>query len=200
MTWFPSIPEWDGIHPALVHFPVALLLLVPVFLIISLFARQTWRGWATAALVVMALGTLASWMAVGSGHAAGQLVDKVAPLDRAIAGHESLAITTRNVFTWLTLAFAVLLLLPAILHKTPAPAVRYTVLAVLLVVSVGSTTLLANTASQGGRLVHVYGVQAMVVEPPPRAEEAAAVRAPAQPVPARPSATTTRPTDRGPMP
>jgi hypothetical protein len=58
----------------------------------------------------MALGTVATWLAVGSGHAAGQLVDKVAGLQCEIARHEQLGVMTRNLFTLITLVFAGLVL------------------------------------------------------------------------------------------
>jgi uncharacterized membrane protein len=171
---FPALPDWDGIHPAMVHFPVALLLAAPLLLFVSLFARQAWRSWAASALVVMALGTLAAWFAVGSGHAAGQLVDKVLGLERAVLRHEALGVTTRNLFTLMTLVFAAVVMLPAILKKPLPQPVRIVVHAVFLALYLGGTTVLAHTAHQGGRLVHEYGVRAIVDKAKPAVETPAA--------------------------
>jgi len=49
MKWFPPIPGWDGIHPALVHFPVALLLVVPGALAARFFELDD--AWLKVALV-----------------------------------------------------------------------------------------------------------------------------------------------------
>jgi len=162
MSWFPSIPGWDGVHPALVHFPIALLLVAPLLLIVSLFVRQGWRPWAIAALSVMALGTIAAWLAVGTGHAAGQLVDKTPALERAIARHEALGVITRNTFTLLTLIFGALLLVPMRMKKPLPEPWRIATFAVFALAYLGLTTLLTNTADRGGRLVHELGVQAQV--------------------------------------
>jgi len=175
MTWFPSIPGWDGIHPALVHFPIALLLAVPLLLVVSLFARKSWCAWAGAAWVVMVLGAAAAWLAVGSGHAAGQLVDKTDDLARAIARHEALGVLTRNLFTALALLFAAILLLPAVIRRPlPAP-IRISLHAAFLALFLAGTTVLVNAANQGGHLVHERGVRSMVgssVTPPaPPAEQ-----------------------------
>lgn len=162
MSVFPAIPGWDGIHPAMVHFPIALLLATPVLMLVSLFARSAWRSWATAALVLMAFGTLATWLAAGSGHAAAQLVDKVQGLEQAIGRHEQLGVMTRNVFSLLTLLYAALVLIPALMRKPLPAAWRISVHSVFLAGYLGGALLLANTANQGGHLVHEHGVKAML--------------------------------------
>jgi uncharacterized membrane protein len=164
---FPSIPGWDGIHPLMVQFAIVLLLVAPIFLLVSLFARKSWRTWSGAALLVMALGTLAAWLAVGSGHAAGQLVDKTTAVAPALAGHEAMGILTRNLFTWLTLAMAALVLLPVMIRKTLPDAARIGGFAMFMVLYLGSTLMVANTAQQGGRLVHELGIRAMLASAEP---------------------------------
>jgi uncharacterized membrane protein len=149
----------------MVHFPIALLFAAPVLLLASLFAWKSWRAWAGASLVLMVLGSVALWLAAGSGHAAGQLVEKTIVLERAIGAHEALGVTTRNLFTIVTLLFAGLLLVPGIIRKPLPVAVRTSLHAAFLLAYLACTMVLANAASQGGRLVHESGVRAMVVPP-----------------------------------
>jgi uncharacterized membrane protein len=157
----------------MVMFPVALLLATPVLLLASLFARDAWRSWAGAALVTMLLGTLAAWLAVNSGHAAGQLVDKSKELESAIMRHEALGVTARNLFTGLTLLYAVLFLLSGRNARPVPAALRITVSALFLAVYVAATGALAQAADAGGRLVHQKGVRAFVEAQAPRVQPAA---------------------------
>uniref|UniRef100_A0A832I1K7 DUF2231 domain-containing protein n=1 Tax=Eiseniibacteriota bacterium TaxID=2212470 RepID=A0A832I1K7_UNCEI len=187
MSWFPALPEWDALHPVVVHFPVALLFAAALLVFAGLFARASWRAWAGAALLMMVAGTVAAWFAAASGHAAGQLVDKAGAVGAAVTRHEALGVLTRNVFTALTLAFALLVALPRALPKPPAEPLRITVFAAFLVVYLGATTLVARTANEGVRLVHATGVRALMASavepsapaeapseaPPPAAEGAA---------------------------
>lgn len=165
MNGFPAIPGWDGIHPAMVMFPVALLLVTPLLVLASFFARGAWRTWATAALMTMALGTIAAWFAVSSGHAAGQMVDKTKELETAILRHEDLAVGARNLFTLLTVLWAVLVALPTWIKRPIPQALRIGVHVVFLAGYVASVGALARTADAGGRLVHQQGVHAMVDAP-----------------------------------
>jgi uncharacterized membrane protein len=162
MTGFPAIPDWNGIHPATVQFPIVLLFVAPLLLLVSLFTTKSWRPWAGASLIMMTLGTLAAWLAVGSGHAAGQLVDKTGPMAQVLARHEAFGVLTRNVFTGLTAVLALLMLIPAMMKKPLPAALRITGFALFVVAYALCTTTLANTAYRGGRLVHEFGVRAMV--------------------------------------
>jgi uncharacterized membrane protein len=182
---FPAIPGWDGIHPAMVQFAIVLLFVSPLLLIVSLFTRRSWRAWSGAFLLIMGLGAFATWLAVASGHAGGQLVDKTPALERAIAAHEALGVMTRNLFTALALVFAALLIVAARLRERLPAALRITVNAAFLIAYLGCTTFLANTASRGGQLVHEAGIRAMVGQPLATVTASPETQAPAAPVPAR---------------
>jgi hypothetical protein len=77
----------DPLHPAVVHLPIALTLLLPPFALGALWAIRRGaapiRAWGIAAALFAAL-TLSSWVAVESGEQAGERVERVvaeAPLE-----------------------------------------------------------------------------------------------------------------------
>jgi uncharacterized membrane protein len=162
MFSFPPIPEWDSFHPLVVHFPIALLLVAPVLIILGLLWKSKSKGFFLSAFVVMALGTVAAFVAVSTGEAAGELVERSDAISKALETHESLAEITRVFFSVLTVVLGILLLLPVISgRQVTHKATVFVGICFLVVYSFGAL-LLANTAHNGGRLVHSYGVQAMI--------------------------------------
>lgn len=165
MWGLPPIPSWDGLHPLIVHFPVALLLVAPLFVVAGLLKKEWARGFMTAALVLMALGTLATFVAVPTGEAAAKLADRTPEINAVIQRHEELAETSRILFTALTVIFAVMVFLPGFLKKemdrVPALVLHG---AFLILYAVGALAI-ANTAHNGGRLVHEFGVRALMDAP-----------------------------------
>lgn len=162
MFTFPPIPSWDAFHPLIIHFPIALLLVAPVLVLLALILPKQARGLLIAALVVMALGTIATYFAVATGEAAGELAERTPGVAAVLERHEELAETTRAVFTALTLGFAAILFVPSILKRGLGRKSAAVVNLAFLVIYAGGAILLANVAHQGGRLVHEYGVRAMM--------------------------------------
>ena len=79
--------------------------------------------------------------------------------------HEKLAETSRITFLVLTVSYAALLGLAVYLPLLHRPRFRLPLHGVFLLVFLSSCVLLANTAHQGGRLVHQFGVHALVSDP-----------------------------------
>jgi uncharacterized membrane protein len=163
MNQFPPIPSWDALHPLVIHFPIALLLVVP-FLIVVGALRPPERGQTTlyVALALMIAGTLGTFLAVASGEAAGRIAERTPQIDAVLERHEELAEATRITFSVLTVVFAAILLIPAILKKTSNRLVSTVLPLAFLVFYGGGILLLTNTAHNGGRLVHEFGVRAAV--------------------------------------
>ena len=162
-TILPPIPAWDGLHPLIIHFPIALLLVAPALVLAALLWRAQSRTLLTTAFALMFVGTLASWMAVSTGHAAGELAEDGAVAAKAvIERHEELAETTRNLFTGLTLAFGMLVFAPLVMRRPLARMPSTALSLVFLAFYAGGALFLVNTAHQGGRLVHEFGVRAMM--------------------------------------
>jgi uncharacterized membrane protein len=163
MIELPPMPSWDGLHPLIIHFPVALLLVAPLFVVVGLAVRAHRRAFLVSALLLMVLGTTAAWVAVETGEAAGKLADRTPEVNAVLEHHETLAERTRLVFTVLTVVFAGLVLgAPLLRRREPAEAVTLALAALFLAVYAAGALNLANTAHNGGRLVHELGVRALM--------------------------------------
>jgi len=167
MSQFPPIPSWDALHPLVIHFPIALLLVVP-FLIVTGALRPPERGQTIlyVALALMIAGTLGTFLAVATGEAAGRIAERTPQIDVVLEHHEQLAEATRIAFSVLTVVFAAILLIPVILKKTSNRLVSTALSLAFLVLYGGGILLLTNTAHNGGRLVHEFGVRAAVKHSP----------------------------------
>ncbi|HSP15345.1 MAG TPA: DUF2231 domain-containing protein [Thermoanaerobaculia bacterium] len=158
-----NIPPWDSLHPLVIHFPIALLLVAPLFLFIGAVMRvERGRLFAFAALLLMVLGTAGAWLAVATGESAAEVTAPNAAMKANIEQHEELAESTRAVFTVLTLAYAAIVLLPFLQGQARRMITTALPLA-FLVIYVAGAVLLAKTAHEGGRLVHELGSSAPAV-------------------------------------
>lgn len=163
MIEFPPLPSWDALHPLIVHFPIALLLFAPLFVVVGALLRTPrGRSFQAAALSLMVAGTIATFVAAATGEAAGKLADRTELSSAVLEHHESLAESTRAVFTGLTLAFAAILFGPRLFKIELAPTASAALTVAFLVFYSAGAVLLANTAHNGGRLVHELGITAMV--------------------------------------
>jgi uncharacterized membrane protein len=164
MINFPPIPSWDGLHPLIIHFPIALLLIAPLFVLVgAILPPPKGRTWFLTALVLMAVGTLSIFVAVSTGQAAGELADRNPAVKAVLEQHEELAETTRTVFAVLTVIFATIAFGPMAMRRVPGRAMSSVLALVFLLFYGAGGLLLVNTAHHGGRLVHELGVRAMVV-------------------------------------
>ncbi|HLX74481.1 MAG TPA: DUF2231 domain-containing protein [Terriglobales bacterium] len=175
MIQFPPIPAWDAFHPLIVHFPIALLLVAPLFIVMgALLQPEKGRAYMFAALILMAVGTSAVFVALETGEAAAKLAERTPEINAVLEHHEQLAELTRVVFSALTVLLAAILLLPRLLRRSSGWLVGRALPLIFLVFYGAGTLLLVNTAHNGGRLVHEFGVHALVQpgEPPPAAAAA----------------------------
>src|SRR5271165_2564881 len=124
MLTLPPIPTWQAIHPLIVHFPIVLLLIAPLFIAIGVAGKPD-RSYPflLVALILMALGTMSTFLAASSGDAAGHLLRNAPQVKGVLEKHEELAETTEVVFSALTLIFASILFVPRLLKLEPARAI-----------------------------------------------------------------------------
>jgi len=162
----PPIPPFEGMHVLVVHFPIALLLVAPLFMFLAMVMPVRLRWCSFAALILLALGTAGVLAAIATGEAARDAVEKGSDaMFRVLAEHEQLAGIVRNVFIIVTVLYGLFVLLPSVIRRWITASYLVPVHAVFLLVLLGANLLVANTAHTGGRLVHQYGVRAAMAEP-----------------------------------
>ena len=160
MFALPSLPGWDAFHPAVSHFPIALLVVAPALLLVGLLSPGRRNGLLTLAFAFTLAGTLGVYLSAASGDAARDVASKAPAIAAAIAEHESLGSLVRAMFSVLVVLFAALLYGPRLLRKSLAPATSTTLACVLLVLFVVALLPLYNAAHSGAILVHRLGVHA----------------------------------------
>lgn len=161
MLQFPSIPSWQALHPLVIHFPIALLLVAPLFILAGALLRGERGRWLLiSALILMIAGTLGTFLARATGEAAGKVIGSTPQVHAVLENHEELAEITSLAFCVLSLTFTAIVLAPRFLRNAENRVVSvFLPLAFLIFYSAGAVLLL-NTAHNGGRLVHELGVHA----------------------------------------
>lgn len=143
----------DPLHPAIVHFPVVLIVLGSVTALVAVFWR---KGYVPIfAAVLLSLGALGAWAAVQSGESDGGLVESLTPKAEALLNaHEKWAERTLT----LGITAAVLAIVAASLVRFPRVA-RATA-AVAAVAACVASWAVYETGHRGGALVfkHATGV------------------------------------------
>lgn len=163
MQAVPPIPNWTELHPLVIHFPIAWLLVAPFFIIAGIVMNPSkGRPFLVAALSLMVLGTVGTVVAVLTGEAAAEVAHRTAAMSAVLERHQELAETTRDIFGLLSAIFASILFVPRFLRReATTAAARILPLGFLLFYAAG-IVVLVNTAHNGGRLVHEFGVHAVI--------------------------------------
>lgn len=163
MLNLPVVPTWSGLHPLIVHFPIALLFVTPLFVVLGIVTGPLkGRPFLVSALILTALGTGSIFVAVETGEAASELVSSTPAVGTVLRQHQDLAETTEVLFTLLTVVLAALLYVPKLFRREVGPQVNVALLAVYLLFYATGVLFLVNTAHRGASLVHEFGVKAPV--------------------------------------
>lgn len=144
------------LHPAVVHLPMALAVLVPVFAVGALIAvrrRATpMRSWSIAVAMFLALSASA-WASIETGEDQEEKVEQVVP-EVAFETHEEAA----DAFLWLSVAVLGVATVGLLKGKIGGPA--------RILATVGSAALLVagyRAGHSGGALVYTHGAASAYV-------------------------------------
>lgn len=143
------MPSLAALHPQIVHFVVALVVVGVLFRWLSLVVRQAWLP--TAAAVLVALGTVAAVAAVRSGVDAHGPVERVPGARAAVVEHEAWGERARNALAVLVV-FEVIAAAFAMRQHSWARAAALT----SAMVGLGTVGVLYRAAQAGGDLVYSY--------------------------------------------
>ncbi len=143
------LPEWaPGIHPLIIHFPIALLSLAVGLTALAIFYNPKWITKSTLGLYVLGtLGALASYI---SGKDAADSIGLNLKAEIAIGTHSDWALYTLIYFGVLTTIYYV------VLFMLKKERVSYRI--IVAVLAVAGFFILGQTAEYGGRLVFEYGL------------------------------------------
>ena len=159
----PPQPPWEGLHPLVIHFPIALLFITPVFVLLAAFLGRNGRWFGLTTLILLVMGTVSGAVAVSSGNAAFHVLENVDDGGWEVAEeHQQAAQEVQIMFIGLTLLYALLFAIPLVISKWNVwkywLLTNLVFLALLMVVNLQ----LAHAAHLGGRLVHQYGARAIM--------------------------------------
>ena len=158
MPQLQMLPGWESIHPLLIHFPLTLFFLAPVFVLFAGFAKATTRqAFLISALTVMLLGVASTCIAFEAGQTTAATVTPTGEVRAVIERHHELASLARGSLTAATLLFGLTLLICTWFHLQIRELTGVLPLGSVVFYALGLFWLI-NTAYQGERLVHEFGV------------------------------------------
>lgn len=156
-------------HAKVVHFPIAFLLVTPIFLLLALLSPDPSRGFAWSALILLLLGTLSAMIATRTGTMAAEVVrndpNTPAQAKTVLRLHAKTARAATRIFILLSLLAIVVIGFRSRIPGLNQPTATRAATIVLLILNVAADVLLAYTANLGGRLVHEFGVSAAEKRP-----------------------------------
>lgn len=172
IPFLPSPPPPEGMHPMIVHFPIALLLVAPILVGIGLFTKRCLMAWWAAAAVILLLGTIGAWAATISGEAsesAGLVKAAMAAqpesskiIDETLETHSELAESARNIFTVVTALFSLFVVFSLVTKREYSRVAAFGIAVVFLILWGFGAVKIAQAGHLGATLVHKYQVHVPV--------------------------------------
>ncbi len=148
------MPPWNHLHPAIIHFPIALLTVAPLLVLLGLLWPAQRRGIHASALLLLVLGCGGLILALVSGDAVERYARATPALLAGVREHELAAQWTTLLFGSLGVAFAVLWFLPLLRKRELSRNLERGLLVLWLLLSAAGVLALGRTGHLGGHLVH----------------------------------------------
>jgi uncharacterized membrane protein len=157
----------NPLHPAVVHFPIVLVLLGVVVAIVAVLWRK--HGAPAVAAGLLTLGALGTWGAVQSGESDGGLVENSSPeVNALIDAHETWAKRT------LTISILAAFAAGGSVMTARWPRIARAVAIVAAVAALAAAFGIYQTGHRGGALVYRHGAGVEVAgNQPPKSGSAA---------------------------
>ncbi len=150
--------DLGSLHPIVVHIPIALLLVSPLFIIIDLIFKKFSREFYFCSLALLAIGTLGIICSIVTGNAAGESIEPTSEILKTLDAHVRLAERIRLGFFLLTSTLTTYIVFMKTLLKKYHLKIHQIVIILYLLAYAYHLVLLFNTAHQGGKLVHHHGI------------------------------------------
>ena len=165
MPQFPPIPSWNSLHPMIIHFPIVLLLLSPLFVLIgAVLSPAKGQPYRIVALILLLLGTGSLFLAAATGEAASKLAARDGPVNAVLQSHEALAEESEFIFSALSAILLGIVALPRFLRREESRMTTTLMPLSFLVLYCVGILFVVNTAHAGARLVHEFGLHAIIPE------------------------------------
>jgi uncharacterized membrane protein len=150
--------DWGALHPILVHFPIVLLTIAPLFLLAAFFCGQQRFVVYGFALTLILLGTLSLYIAASSGEMAAEHLQPPSATVQTLDIHYQLAELAEKIFLGLSVLGTALLMVFRLRLSRLKRSTEFAAIALFLLLYAGAMIVLLNTAHYGGKLVHEHHI------------------------------------------
>lgn len=150
----------ESIHPLIVHFPIALLYVAPLFILVGACFKDIRRPFFWSSCLLLMLGTFSLWLALITGEMSVESMTMTPPEEsiEAISYHDELAHVSRNFFIVLTVIFLLYVSNFRKLFFQLRRRWHNLFLAAYLTAYIAGLVVLTNTAHYGAELVHQHHI------------------------------------------
>jgi uncharacterized membrane protein len=158
MTNLAQINNWGSLHPLIIHFPIALLFVAPLFIVLGIVIQKLLKPFYICALILMLLGTAGVFLAVATGNFAAETLSSNPAITATLEAHVRFAEQSQLNFSVLAIFFLLYVISPNFTQKRLGKLDRV-IGSLFLIIYVFNLTLIFNTAHYGGTLVHRHGIR-----------------------------------------